>query len=71
MWAENMGLAEMSEEMLAQTEFRFRPITGKYVIYRGKSQDVNGIHYWNVEEYLNNRTPSPIYKTGGDAHGIQ
>lgn len=35
------------------TEFRFGPITGKYVIYRGETQDVNGIHYLNVEEYLN------------------
>ena len=35
------------------TEFRFGPITGKYVIYRGESKDVNGIHYLNVEEYLN------------------
>ena len=37
----------------AATEFRFGPITGKYVIYRGETQDVNGIHYLNVEEYLN------------------
>ena len=37
----------------AATEFRFGPITGKYVIYRGQTQDVNGIHYLNVEEYLN------------------
>jgi len=29
-------------------------ITGKYVIYRGKTQDVDGIKYVNVEEYLNN-----------------
>ena len=40
----------------AVTEFRFGPITGKYVIYRGQTQDVNGIHYLNVEEYLNNLT---------------
>ncbi len=35
------------------TEFRFGPIVGKHVIYRGDTQDVNGIHYLNVEEYLN------------------
>ena len=35
------------------TEFRYGPITGKYVIYRGETHDKNGIHYLNVEEYLN------------------
>ena len=35
------------------TEFRYGPITGKYVIYRGETHDRNGIHYLNVEEYLN------------------
>lgn len=35
------------------TEFRYGPITGKYVIYRGETHDRNGIHYVNVEEYLN------------------
>ena len=39
-------------ECLKATERRFGPITGKYVIYRGESCDVNGIHYLNVEEYL-------------------
>lgn len=42
----------VDEEKCAATEFRFGPITGKHVIYRGKSQEINGIHYWNVEEYL-------------------
>lgn len=32
---------------------RFGTITGKYVIYSGQTQDVNGVHYLNVEEYLN------------------
>ena len=40
-------------EKCAATEFRFGPITGKYVIYRGETQDVNGVHYLNVEEFLN------------------
>lgn len=39
-------------EKCKAAEFRFGPITGKYVIYRGESCDVNGIHYLNVEEYL-------------------
>lgn len=39
-------------ECLKATERRFGPITGKYVIYRGESCEVNGIHYWNVEAYL-------------------
>lgn len=42
----------VDEEKCEATEFRFGPITGKYVIYRGISQEVNGIRYWNVEEYL-------------------
>ncbi len=40
------------EELTSLTEKRFGQITGKYVIYRGKTQDVNGIQYLNVEEYL-------------------
>lgn len=42
----------VDEEKCKTTEFRFGPITGKYVIYRGETQDINGIHYLNVEEYL-------------------
>jgi len=42
----------VDEEKCATTEFRYGPITGKYVIYRGETQDINGIHYLNVEEYL-------------------
>lgn len=34
------------------TEFRYGPITGRYVIYRGTTKDIDGIHYINVEEYL-------------------
>lgn len=34
------------------TAFRFGTITGKYVIYRGKSTEVDGIRYVNAEEYL-------------------
>ena len=41
------------EELNEITEKRFGKITGKYVIYRGKTQDVDGIQYVNVEEYLN------------------
>ena len=39
-------------EKCAQTEHRYGPITGKFVLYRGKSQVVDGIQYQNVEEYL-------------------
>ena len=42
----------VDEEKCKITEFHFGPITGKYVIYRGEAQDVKGIHYLNVEEYL-------------------
>lgn len=34
------------------TEFRYGPITGKFVIYRGEKRVVDGIQYLNVEEYL-------------------
>lgn len=36
----------------AQTEHRYGPITGKFVLYRGESQVIDGIQYQNVEEYL-------------------
>ena len=39
-------------EKCAQTEHRYGPITGKFVLYRGKSQVVDGIQYQNVEDYL-------------------
>ena len=42
----------IDEEKCKATEWRFGPITGKYVIYRGESCEVNGIHYLNVEDYL-------------------
>lgn len=42
----------VDEKKCAQTEHRYGPITGKYVLYRGKSQVVEGIQYQNVEEYL-------------------
>jgi hypothetical protein len=35
------------------TEKRFGKIMGKYVIYRGQTQEVDGVQYVNVEEYLN------------------
>ena len=42
----------IDEQKCAQTEHRYGPITGKFVLYRGKSQEVDGIQYQNVEEYL-------------------
>ena len=41
------------EKKCAETASRFGTITGKYVIYRGETQIVDGIQYVNVEEYLN------------------
>ena len=41
------------KELNEITEKRFGKIVGKYVIYRGKTQGVDGIQYVNVEEYLN------------------
>ena len=43
----------IDEKKCADTEHRFGPITGKYVLYRGANLEAeNGIHYRNVEEYL-------------------
>ena len=42
------------ENKIALVERRFGKIIGKYVIYRGETQEVDGIHYVNAEEYLNN-----------------
>ena len=44
----------IDEEKCAQTEHRYGPITGKVVLYRGKSRTVDCIQYQNVEEYLRN-----------------
>ena len=40
------------ESKIALVAHRFGNIIGKYVIYRGATQDVGDIHYVNVEEYL-------------------
>ncbi len=42
----------LDEEKCIQTEHRYGPITGKFVLYRGENQVVEGIQYQNVEEYL-------------------
>ena len=40
------------EEKCAMTSHRYGDITGRYVIYRGDSVEIDGVHYLNVEEYL-------------------
>jgi len=40
------------EKKCADTEFRYGPIKGKYVIYRGESSIVEDVQYLNAEEYL-------------------
>ena len=42
----------INAEKCAETEHRFGPITGRYVIYRGKAAKVDGVQYLNVEQYL-------------------
>lgn len=37
-----------------KTEFRYGPIIGKYVIYRGENANLEEVGYLNVEEYLKN-----------------
>ena len=44
----------IDSEKCAQTEHRYGPITGKFVLYRGEDKILNGIQYQNVEEYLRN-----------------
>lgn len=41
-------------EKCTQTEHRYGPITGKFVLYRGENQTIEGIQYRNVEDYLRN-----------------
>lgn len=41
------------EEKCRITEHHYGPIKRKSVIYRGETTEVNGIHYINVEKYLN------------------
>ena len=42
----------LDPEKCAMTEHRYGPITGKTVLYRGATQDGDGVRYVNVEEYL-------------------
>lgn len=42
----------IDEKKCADTEHRYGTITGKYVLYRGESQQVGDVQYRNVEEYL-------------------
>lgn len=42
----------VDKEKCVQTEHRYGPITGKYVLYRGETKMVDTIQYQNVEEYL-------------------
>ena len=42
----------MDEKKCADTEYRYGTITGKYVLYRGESQKVCKVQYWDVEDYL-------------------
>ena len=41
-----------NEEKCNMTSYRYGDITGRYVIYRGCSIEVEGVQYLNVEEYL-------------------
>ena len=42
----------MDEKKCAMTSHRYGDITGRYVIYRGESEEIDGVQYLNVEEYL-------------------
>ena len=42
----------LDPEKCAMTEHRYGPIKKKTVLYRGATQDVDGIRYVNAEEFL-------------------
>ena len=42
----------INEEKCAMTTHRYGRITGRFVIYRGESSEIDGVRYLNVEEYL-------------------
>ena len=42
----------VDEEKCAQTEHRYGPITGKFILYRGANQRAGEVQYRNVEDYL-------------------
>ena len=45
----------IDEEKCAQTEHnRYGAITEGTVLYRGENREMDGVRYWNVEEYLRN-----------------
>ena len=44
----------IDREKCVQTEHRYGPITGRMVLYRGENREMDGVRYWNVEEYLKN-----------------
>ena len=46
----------VDEEKCEKTQHRYGPISQKVVLYRGKSQSMDGIKYQNVEEYLRSLT---------------
>ena len=42
----------INSEKCAETKHRFGTIIGRYVIYRGKAAESDGVQYLNVEQYL-------------------
>ena len=49
----------INPEKCAMTEHRYGPITRKTVLYRGATQDADGVRYVNVEEYLKGAVEPP------------
>ena len=47
----------IDEQKCTQTAHRYGPITGKFVLYRGENQKIEGIQYQNVVEYLRTLVP--------------
>ena len=42
----------IDERRCKETAFRYGNIIRRCVIYRGETTEVDGVTYWNVEEYL-------------------
>lgn len=49
------------QQKCAETEHRYGPITGKYVLYLGSSHTAGDIQYLHVEEYLRQLQPPAFY----------
>ena len=60
-----------NEEKCAMTSHRYGEITGRYVIYRGDSAEVEGVKYLNVEEYLKFKNNDEYSNIDGKINNVE